>query len=103
MNGLDLRALLVRFQTMRRYFGGTPKIYCKLCNLGENTCMIISFISRDEGVSSNDLSNDKMGRDPLRQFPDKLSSSLLSTFARTTPIRSVHYGQLNADDGHTIL
>lgn len=68
-----------------------------------NTCIIISFMSRDEGVSSNDLSNDKIGRDPLRQFPDKLSSSLLSTFARTAAVRSMHYSQLNIDEGHTIL
>jgi len=40
--------------------------------------MIISFMSLDEGVSSKDLSNDKRGRDPLRQLPDKFSSSLLS-------------------------
>lgn len=40
--------------------------------------MIISFMSLDEGVSSKDLSNDKIGRDPLRQFPDRFNSSLQS-------------------------
>jgi hypothetical protein len=40
--------------------------------------MIISFMSLDEGVSSKDLSKDKIGRDPLRQFPDKFNSSLQS-------------------------
>ena len=46
-----------------------------------STCMIISFMSRDDGVSSKDLSNDKIGRDPLRQLPVKFNSSLTISFA----------------------
>lgn len=41
--------------------------------------MIISFISLDEGVSSKALLKDNMGRDPLRQLPDKFNSSLPSS------------------------
>ena len=67
--------------------------------------MIISFMSLDEGVSSNDLSNDKMGRDPLRQFPDKFNSSLQSGLNLFSRIRGMHYYQLlhGPLKGYTIL
>jgi hypothetical protein len=64
MNGFDLRDLC--YQTKgRTNLGGTPK-----------TWIIISFMRREEGVSSKDLSKDRIGREPFRQFPDRLSSSL---------------------------
>lgn len=57
--------------------------------------MIISFMSLDEGVSSKDLSNDKIGLDPLRQFPDKFNSSLQSDLNFfPSRIRGMHYYQL---------
>ena len=49
-------------------FGGTPNVWS-----------IISFISRREGTSSKELSKDRIGREPLRQFPDRLSSSAVCT------------------------
>lgn len=54
MKGLDVRAL-----------GGTPK-----------TWISSSFMSRDEGVASKVWSKERIGRDPLRQFPERFSSSL---------------------------
>lgn len=51
-----------------RDLGGTPKVW-----------IIISFMRREDGVSSKDLSKDRMGRDPFRQLPDKFSSSLQLT------------------------
>src|SRR5271170_3626309 len=52
--------------------------------------MIISFMSRDDGVSSKDLSNDKIGRDPLRQFPVKFNSSLQSVL-QLLPLENTLY------------
>jgi hypothetical protein len=31
---------------------------------------------REDGVASKVLSNDKIGREPFKQFPDKFNSSL---------------------------
>jgi hypothetical protein len=42
----------------------------------EGTCINISLINLDEGVSSNDFSNESIGLDPLRQLPRIFSSSL---------------------------
>jgi len=52
--------------------------------------MIISFMSRDDGVSSKDLSNDKIGRDPLRQFPVKFNSSLKINFPTPCPENTLY-------------
>ena len=52
--------------------------------------MIISFMSRDDGVSSKDLSNDKIGRDPLRQFPVKFNSSLTINFPTPCPENTLY-------------
>ena len=68
--------------------------------------MIISFMSLDDGVSSKDLSNDKIGRDPLRQFPDKFNSSLQLSLIDFFPrLRGMHYFQLlhGPLKGYTIL
>lgn len=51
-----------------RDLGGTPKVW-----------IIISFMRREDGVSSKDLSKDRIGRDPFRQLPDKFNSSLQLT------------------------
>jgi hypothetical protein len=37
-----------------------------------------SFMSLEDGVASKVLSNDKIGREPFKQFPDKFNSSLWS-------------------------
>ena len=75
--GFTSSKLIVRWRVIWR-----GKLWCDTENLVSarvtygHTCIIISFISRDEGVPSNDLSKDWIGRDPLRQFPDKFSSFL---------------------------
>jgi hypothetical protein len=64
------------------YLGGTPKIYGSVGVRREVEWYVYYdfFMRREDGVASKVLSNDKIGREPLKQFPDKFNSSLNDQF-----------------------